>query len=107
MQAFATIIVLSLASFAAGAVTPAPRDIPAGGYGTPGLIHCKTDDCSGTYDVNNSGFGDCLFLPYDQSLPPYGDSPCLGTSVFRSVINYAPKNITSLPFDVLASSYSC
>jgi hypothetical protein len=106
MQAFTIIVSLVLASLAAGAVTPAIRDVPVGLYDTPGLIHCTTDDCSGTYDVTNSGFGQCTFLPYKNSLPPYGPSPCLGVSVFRSVINYVPKNVTTLPFDVRFTSFA-
>jgi hypothetical protein len=96
MLAFTAIIAVSLATIAAAATTPARRDLPGQTYPEPGLIHCRTDDCSGTTEGDNA---DCLFLEY-KWLPPGGGGKCLGTSVFRSVISYTPENVTSLPYDV-------
>jgi hypothetical protein len=91
MRFITALATLALAGAANAAFTPFTRDkLPT----EPGFLHFRNAECSYA-DGDEGGF-----IPFSV-LPPCsgGCGPCLGTSVFRSVIAYSPHNHT-LPYDV-------
>jgi hypothetical protein len=101
MRSFAPLVVVALASLAAGIATPAARDISAypGTEAYSSYYICQTTDCSGPLDTEGQAHPTCSSVPLAYF--PLGENRlCFSTFEFRSVGIYAPSNVTSLDYDV-------